>query len=139
MMCLPCTCTLNYVNRSPIEVFGCSISRSIPYIDSHCDTEEISWKVMLVFLLHSGQSSSCKHLLKSQPTNRYYIHMCSACIRIRIKCMHICTWAETKILISYRGKNSLSQLLEIALCAEYNHCNIKGATKQRTCKLHCLF
>ena len=39
------------------------------YVASHCDTEELFWKVMLVFLLNNGQSSCLKHLVEPLHTS----------------------------------------------------------------------
>lgn len=37
---------------------------------SHCDTEELFGKVLLVFLLHNGQSSCLKNLVESFHTSK---------------------------------------------------------------------
>ena len=40
------------------------------YDVSHCDTEELFGKVLLVFLLHNGQSSCLKNLVESFHTSK---------------------------------------------------------------------
>ena len=50
--------------------FGWGTIRKTMHAVSHHDTEELFGKVLLVFLLHNGQSSCLKHLVESLHTSK---------------------------------------------------------------------